>query len=113
MTEIPAVDLTAAQARILQRLLKAGFHLLSIERVSRYLAVERAGFVSLLDPSRGKFEIFGQAGYLIGEGIGMLVERRGKRVFVWKGSSVEATPEMLAAYEGFKTRLKELLAGQA
>jgi hypothetical protein len=110
MAEFSALDLSPAQISTLERLAKADFHFVTIERVERYLAVERNGFVALLEPSRGRFEVFGQAGYRIGEGIGMLVKRSGKECFVWKGTSVEATPELRKDYVRFKEDLKELLA---
>jgi hypothetical protein len=111
MPEIPPVELTAAQISILGNLLKAGFEFVTLEHVVRYLPVQKNGFLALLDPAAGKFEIFGQAGYRIGEGVGMLVEKEGGKAFVWKGQSVEATPALLEAFEGFKNELKNLLGG--
>jgi hypothetical protein len=39
----------------------------------------------------------------------MLVERIERKAFVWKGESVPATPELLAAYERIKLELRRLL----
>ena len=99
------------QVSTLESLLQAGFRFVTFERYARYLAVEREGFVALLEISEGKARLFGQAGYHVGEGIAMLVERAGGKAFVWKGESVAATPEMLAAYERFRQDLSLLLKG--
>jgi hypothetical protein len=103
------VELTPAQIGRLEEILNAGFRFLTIERAERYLGVERGGFVALLEPADGQLRLFGQAGYLMGEGIGMLVERGEGKAFVWHGQSVPATSEMLAGYERFKRELTEIV----
>jgi hypothetical protein len=45
----------------------------------------------------------------MGEGIGMLVRQGGRQAFVWKELAVEATPELLEAYERFRQELQGLL----
>jgi len=105
------MDLTPAQVAVLERFLKAGFKFVTLEHVERYLAVEKEGFVALLDPSDGRLNLFGQAGYRMGRGIGMLVERGAGKAFVWKGESVPATPQLVAAYERFKAEVRGLLEG--
>ncbi len=82
---------------------------MSLEHVERYLGVEKDNFVALLDPVEGRFKVYGQVGYRVGGGIGMLVERGAGKAFVWHTQSVPATPELLAAYAEFKTQLKALL----
>jgi hypothetical protein len=107
--------LNPTQVAILERFLRAGFRFLTIERYARYLAVEKNGFVALLDPSAGKPALYSQIGYLMGDGIGMLVERPEGKAFVCHEQSVPATAELVARYEQFKTELRELLdpmAGQ-
>jgi hypothetical protein len=103
-------ELTSGQASRLETLLRAGFKFVSLEHVERYLGVEKDGFVALLDPSEGKLRVFGQIGYRIGEGMGMLVERAGGKAFVWHGQSVTATPELLSRYERFRAELNALLS---
>jgi hypothetical protein len=93
--------------------LKAGFRFVTFERYARYLAVEKDGFVALLETSEGKVELFGQVGYHVGEGIAMLVERTEGKAFVWKVEQVPATPELLAGYARFKGELRRLLRGEA
>jgi len=101
--------LTPAQIKILEALLRAGFRFLTLERYARYLAAEKNGFVALLDPSGCRLTIFSQAGYLMGDGIGMLIEEPEGKSFVFHGQRIAATPELHAAYEDFKGELNELL----
>ncbi len=107
------MDLTPAQIATLEDLLKADFKFVTIEHIERYLGVEKNGFVALLDPSEGRLAVYGQVGYRLGNGIGMLVERGEGKAFVWKSESVSATPELLAGYERFRTELQAALRNDA
>jgi len=113
MPDAQPSELSPNQVRILESLLQAGFRFVTFERYGRYPAAEREGFVALLEVSDGSVRLFGQVGYHVGEGIGMLVERGQGKAFVWKGQSVTATPELLAAYERIKLDLRRLLEGSA
>jgi hypothetical protein len=104
--------LTPAQVKILEGFLRSGFRFLTFERYARYLAVEKNGFVALLDPSGGKPVLFSQAGYLMGDGVGMLVDKPEGKAFVWHSQTVRATAELLSAYEQFKAELCDLLGRQ-
>jgi hypothetical protein len=103
------MELTPSQIRVLEKLLRAGFRFLTLPRYERYIAVEREGFVWLMDPGRGELGLFGQAGYLMGDGLAMLVERGAAKAFVCHEQSVAATPQLLAAYERFRVELGNLL----
>ena len=103
------MELAPAQVATLERLAQAGFGFVTIAHVERYLAVEKQGFVALLEPAEGGFRVFGQAGLRIGEGISMLVERGAGKAFVWKQESVAATSELLVTYEHFRAELRDLL----
>jgi hypothetical protein len=107
--EISPPPFTPVQVARLECLLKAGFQFITFEQFARYPAVEKAGFVALLDISGDKVRQFGSVGFHLGNGIGVLIERPGGKAFVWKNDSVEATPELLAAYESVKKELSELL----
>jgi hypothetical protein len=111
MAETTPVELSQAQISILQNLLKAGFEFVTLEHVTRYLPVQKNGFIALLDPSAGKLGIFGQVGYRMSNGVGVMVEKKGGKAFVWKNQSVEATPALLEACERFNEELNELLQG--
>jgi len=113
MLEAQPKELSPGQVAVLESLLRAGFRFVTFERYARYLAVEREGFVALLETGEGKVKLFGHVGYHVGEGIAMLVERGEGKAFVWKGESVPATPELLAGYERVKVDLRSLLLGDA
>jgi len=107
--EISPPPLDATQVACLERLLKAGFQFVTFEQFARYPAVEKGGFVALLDLSGGKVRQFGSVGYRVGNGIGVLIERGRSQAFVWKNEAAEATPERLAFYEAVKKELIDLL----
>ena len=109
--ELP--QLTPSQVAKLERLLRAGFKFVTFERFARYPAAEKNGFVALLDTAQGRIRIFGQVGYQLGEGIGVLIERGVGKFFVWKEQSVAATPELLQAYQDFRTELQQILEESA
>jgi hypothetical protein len=113
MADLPSAGLTPTQTSTLEKLLRAGFKFVTFERYARYLAAEKDGFVALLDPAGGKVALFSQVGYRIGDDIGMLVEKPEGKAFVWHGEIVPATPQLLAAYERFQTKLRELLEREA
>jgi hypothetical protein len=108
--EITPPPLTPAQVTRLESLLNSGFQFVTFEQFARYPAVEKTGFVALLDISGEKVRQFGSVGYHLGRGIAVLIERAGGKAFVWKNESVEATPDLLAAYENVKKELADLLA---
>ena len=106
-------NLTPTQVATLERFLRAGFTFVTLERYARYLGVEKDGFIALLDPASGKLTVFSQVGYRLGDGIGMLVDRGAGKAFVWKEQAVDATPELLAAYDRFKAELEEVLQAKS
>lgn len=113
MDETPTSELTPGQIVVLERLLKTGFEFVTLEHVVRYLPVEKNGFVALLDPSGGRLKLFGEVGYRIGDGVGMLVAKKEGKAFVWKGRAVRATDELLESYDQFKKELSDLVQGPA
>jgi hypothetical protein len=48
----------------------------------------------------------------MGESLGPLVERDGRKVFVHKQELIEATPERIATLEQFRSALKAILRGE-
>lgn len=109
MPEGSGPQVSPAQVAILERVLQAGYTFTRIGKFERYLGVEKDRFVALLDLAGDRVRMFGQVGYLLGEGIGILVERHGKMMFVWHAEEVEATAELLATYREVKEELKRLL----
>jgi uncharacterized protein YjeT (DUF2065 family) len=109
MPDVPSPQVSPRQVAVLEGLLRAGFKFVTFERFARYPAVERDGFVALLDLAGERVRRFGVAGYHLGEGIGVLLERGSGKFFVWKDQSVAATPELLGTYTEFNQELDRLL----
>lgn len=97
----------------LQRIYLAGFDLETFDRYPRAIGVVRDGFVALLEATPAGLRMIGTPGLQMGEVLGVLVEREGRRVFQAKSETVEATPERLQALERFRRELDDLLAPAA
>ena len=95
----------------LQRLYMAGFELETFERFPKAIGVLRDNCIAFLVPGPDGLQILGNVGLRMGESLGPLVERDGKKVFVHKQETIEATPELTANLERFKTDLKAILRG--
>ena len=100
-------------AEQLQRLYLAGFELQTFERYPKCIGVIRENCVALLVPGVDGLQILGTPGWRIGEVMGVLTEREGRKVFQAKTEIVEATPERLEALQRFRDELKQLLHGQS
>src|SRR5947199_7843585 len=96
-------------AEQLQQLYMAGFDLQPFERFPKTIGVLRDGCLAFLVPGVDGLQILGNVGWRMGESLGPLVERGGRKVFVHKGETVDATPERIAALETFRSDLIELL----
>jgi hypothetical protein len=101
-----AVDL----AHQLQQIYVAGFELQTFDRFPKCLGVTRDGCIAMLIPDTEGFQILGTPGWRIGEAIGVLTEKDGRKVFQNKQEIVEATPERLELLAKFKNDLSSLLA---
>jgi len=93
----------------LQRLVEAGFELQTFERYPRAVGAVRDGCIALLEVQADGLRLI-QAGWRMGEVMGLLVERNGLRVFQYKSETVEATPERLAALRSLRKDVEALLA---
>jgi hypothetical protein len=96
-------------AEQLQRLYMAGFELETFERFPKAVGVVREGFVAFLVPGPDGLQILGNVGRRMGESLGPLVERGGRRVFVHKQEEIEATDAMVEDLDRFRRDLKNLL----
>ena len=96
----------------LQRLYLAGFDLQTFERFPRAVGVLRDGCLAFLVPGSDGLQILGNVGWRMGESLGPLVEREGRKVFVHKQELIEATPERIAKLERFREDLKAILRGE-
>lgn len=98
-------------AEQLQRLYVAGFDLQTFERFPKAIGVLRDNCVAFLVPGPEGLQILGNVGWRMGESLGPLVEREGRKVFIHKQEMLEATPERIAVLERFRQDLKEILKG--
>jgi hypothetical protein len=98
-------------AEQLQQLYVAGFDLQTFERFPKAIGVLRDGCLAFLVPGVDGLQILGNVGWRMGESLGPLVERAGRKVFVHKEEILEATPERIAMLERFKTNLEAILHG--
>ena len=99
-------------AEQLQRIYLAGFELETFDRFPKCVGVVRDGCVALLVPGVDGLQILGTPGWRMGEAIGVLVERDGRKIFQYKQETVEATDERLQALDRFKHDLKGLLSSE-
>ena len=93
----------------LQRLYLAGFELQTFERYPKCIGVMRENCIALLVPGVDGLQILGTPGWRMGEVIGVLTEREGRKVFQAKREVVEATPERLGALRNFREELAQIL----
>ena len=96
-------------AEQLQSLYLAGFELQTFERYPKCIGVVRDDCVALLVPGVDGLQILGTPGWRMGEVMGVLTEREGRKVFQAKTEVVEATPERLALLQRFRDELAEVL----
>ena len=96
-------------AEQLQRIYIAGFELQTFDRFPKCIGVIRDNCVALLVPGVDGLQIMGTPGWRMGEAMGVLTEREGRKVFQAKSEIVEATPERLETLSRFRADLHELL----
>jgi hypothetical protein len=96
-------------AEQLQRLYLAGFELQTFERYPKCIGVVRDECVALLVPGVDGVQILGTPGWRMGEVMGVLTEKDGRKIFQAKSEVVEATPERLATVQKFREELVALL----
>lgn len=93
----------------LQRLYLAGFELQIFERYPKCIGVLRDNCIALLVPGVDGLQILGAPGWRMGEVMGVLTEREGRRVFQAKSEVLDASAERLDALRRFSADLKQLL----
>ncbi len=99
-------------AQQLQRIYLAGFELQTFERYPKCIGVVRDNCVALLVPGVDGLQILGTPGWRMGEVMGVLTEREGRKVFQAKTEVVEATPERLALLQKFRQDLAKAMSGE-
>ncbi|PYX79422.1 MAG: hypothetical protein DMG70_27755 [Acidobacteria bacterium] len=92
-------------AEQLQRIYLAGFELETFERFPKCIGVVRDHCVALLVPGIEGLQLLGSPGWRMGEVMGVLVEKEGRRVFQAKDEILEATPDRLQVLQHFREDL--------
>lgn len=96
-------------AEQLQALYAAGFELKIFERFPLAIGVLRGSCIVLLQSGLNGLEMIGRPGWQLGEAIGVLTEKNGRRVFQAKGETVEATEARRDELAKFEKDLTEIL----
>jgi hypothetical protein len=99
-------------AEQLQRIYVAGFELQTFDRYPKCIGVIRDQCIALLVPGVDGLQVLGTPGWRMGEVLGVLTEREGRKVFQAKQEVVEATPERLEVLNRFREDLGKLLRGE-
>jgi hypothetical protein len=97
-------------AQQLQRIYLAGFELQTFDRFPKCVGVVRDQCIALLVPSADGLQMLGTPGWRVGEVIGVLTEKEGRRVFQAKQEIVDATPERVETLRRFRAELQAILA---
>ena len=100
-------------AEQLQRIYLAGFELQAFERYPNAIGVLRDGCIALLRSTPAGLQMIGAPGWRMGEVLGVLIEKDGRKVFQAKSEIEEATPERLEALRKFQSDLEQLLTATA
>lgn len=97
-------------AKQLQTIYMAGFEIQTFERFPNTVGLLKGHCIALVQPTAEGLKLIGQPGWHMGEVLGVLVERKGRRIFQAKNEQVEATPERLHELKNFQRELEDLMA---
>jgi len=100
-------------AKQLQAIYLAGFEIQTFDRFPNTVGLLKGNCIALVQPTAEGLKLIGQPGWHMGEILGVLVERGGKRVFQAKNELVEATAERLNELHSFQSELEDLMAPRA
>ncbi len=100
-------------AEQLQRLYVAGFELQTFERFPKVIGIVRGDCIALFEATPTGLKMIGTPGWRMGEVMGVLTERDGRKVFQAKSEIAEATPERTALLDQFRADLQRELLPQA
>ncbi len=100
-------------AEQLQRLYTQGFELKTFERYPKAVGVIRDQCIALLESTPAGLRMIGTPGWLMGEVMGILIERDGRKMFQSKSEFLEATPQRLEALRQFRAEIENVLTPRA
>jgi hypothetical protein len=93
----------------LQRLVEAGFTLQTFERFPRSVGIAKGDCIALVEPTPEGLKLLGTPGWRMGEVMGLLVTKGGRKVFQAKDQTLEATQERVEALARFRAELGSFL----
>jgi len=96
-------------AEQLQRIYLAGFQFETFERFPKAIGVVRDNIIAMLEATPEGLKMVGTPGWHMGEALGVLVEKEGRKVFQYKSEIVDATAERLEMVRRFREELEEVL----
>src|SRR5271154_1098882 len=103
-------EFTPQQMQVLERLVGAGLRPIAIPPYESALCMHRGQCaVVLAQIENGGLKILAPPSILIDGHFGVRLKRPGGEVFVWKGTEVGATRELLEELDGFRKELNEIL----
>jgi len=103
-------EFTPQQMQVLERLVGAGLRPIAIPPYESALCLHRGQCaVVLAQIENGGLKILAPPSILIDGHFGVRLKRPGGEVFVWKGTEVGATRELLEELDGFRKELNEIL----
>ena len=100
-------------AEQLARIYQAGFDIEQFERFPQAIGIVRDQCIALFESTQNGLSMIGMPGWRMGEVMGVLVEKDGRKVFQAKQEVIEATPELQERLQTFERELKELLSSKA
>src|ERR1700693_6053688 len=89
-------------AKQLESIYLAGFEIETFERFPNSVGLRKGNCIALVQMAADGLKTIGRPGWRMGELLGVLVERSGKRVFQAKSELIEATPERIGELETFE-----------
>jgi hypothetical protein len=93
----------------LRRLQEAGFALERFDRYPGHIGAIREECIALLEFTPAGLHLTGEPGWRMGEVMGVLVEKDGRKVFQAKSELLEASSERLEVLRRFREDLGQLL----
>jgi hypothetical protein len=103
-------EFTPQQMQVLERLVGAGLRPIAIPPYESALCMHRGRCAAVLAPvDNGGLKVIAPPSVLIDGHFSVRLKRAGGEVFVWKGTEVGATPQLLDELNGFRKEVNEIL----
>ena len=93
----------------LQALYAAGFELKTFDRFPQAIGILRGSCIVLLQAGVNGLQMIGRPGWQIGEAIGVLTEKNGRKVFQAKSETVDATDDRRTELARFERDVTDIL----